>query len=298
MPVIEYSSMCLNEDNCLKKINDAKLLVKSAGFDFGVQLHNSIGRGLYDKIIGLKNEIKLSVHSPLFSKYFFNLANTNFDFLKTLCDDNIKHLKEVGTDIFFFHAFFMTEKQIVHDMKNYRKTLLEGIGDLSSLNGSFIMNPEFFKTEIFYRYKKTFMDNYDRLAALYPEFVLALENDFVGIGSGLQRPEEILDLIDNLWFDLGHFWCSSLVHEFDFYAQCEEVIEKKNIVGVHINHNFMTHDTPKEKIRDSHGHIYQRNEQELKPVLRKLLEKGNEIFTLEIVDGDIEDVKTLLDWLS
>ena len=298
MPVIEYSSMCLNESNCRDKIIEAKSLVESNGFEFGVQIHNSIHRGLYDKLMEFKGKLKFSVHSPVFSKYFFNFANSNFEFLKKMADENIKYLDETGTDIFFFHGFFMTDRQIIHDMKNYRKTLLEGIGYESSLNDSFIMNPDFFNTDIFFKYKKTFIENYKRFTELYPDHVIALENDFIGVGSGLQRPKEIIELIGNLWFDLGHFWCSSILHEFDYYEKCDEIIEKKNIVGVHINHNFTRPNSDRERIRDSHAHLYEKSEQKLKPVLRKFLDKDSMIFTLEIVNGDIEDVKVLLDWLG
>jgi hypothetical protein len=167
-----------------------------------------------------------------------------------------------------------------------------------SLNGSFIMNPEIFNSKIFLEYKNRFIENLKRIKELYPDYIVALENDFVGIGSGLQRPQEILELLDDLWFDLGHFWCSSLVHEFDFYEYSDRIIEEKNIVGVHINHNLMGKKTMKENIVDSHAHLYEKSEQDLKNIVRKLLSKGVDIFTLEITNGDIEDVKIILDWLS
>lgn len=298
MPVIEFSSMCLNEENYLDKINKAKDLVRSNGFEFGVQIHNSIERSLYDKLLELKDDVKFSVHSPVFSEYFFNLANEDFEFYRPLFEKNASYLKEAGTDIFFFHGFFMTDRHINHDMKNYRATIREGIGDQSSLNGSFIMNPSFFDNDIFQYYKKNFVANRDKLMKMFPDLTVTFENDFVGIGSGMQRPREIIELIDNLWFDLGHFWCSSMLHGFDYYEKCDEIIGKKKILGVHINHNFTKKSTEKEKIRDSHAHLYEPSDQDLKPVLRKLLDKGNGIFTLEIVGGDVEDVKVLLDWLT
>ena len=118
------------------------------------------------------------------------------------------------------------------------------------------------------------------------------------MGSGLQRPQEIHEFIDPLWFDLGHFWCSSLLHGFDYYEECERVAAAKDIVGVHINHNFMTQSTPKESIRDSHGHIYEPSAQELGPVVRGLLSRGVDLFTLEIVDGDENDMKRFFEWVK
>jgi hypothetical protein len=111
MPVIEYSSMCLNTENYKNKILEAKRIVESSGFKFGVQIHNSINRDLYEKILAMKNEIKLSVHSPVFSKYFLNIASSDFETAKNICDESIKYLKEAGTNIFFFTAYSLRKSQ-------------------------------------------------------------------------------------------------------------------------------------------------------------------------------------------
>jgi hypothetical protein len=36
----------------------------------------------------------------------------------------------------------------------------------------------------------------------------------------------------------------------------------------------------------------------LKPIIKKLVDKGVDSLTLEIVDGDVEDVRILVDWLG
>ena len=296
--ILEYSSMCLSAENYKEKIREAKRLVESNGFDFGVQLHNSITKDLFDKITELRDEIKLSVHSPVFAEYFINLSSPDFALTKKSCDEAIEYLRQIGTDIFFFHSLFLTDRPIVHDMKNYRKVMREGIGNEFSLNGSFTMDPKIFDTPMYEAYKSRFIENYQKIKKLYPSFIISLENDFVGIGSGLQRAREIDELVENLWFDLGHFWCASLVHGFDYYEYCDKFIKEKNIVGVHLNHSFMTQNTPLEKIQDSHAHIYEKSAQELKPVVRKIHDKGINILTLEIVDGNIKDIETLLDWMG
>jgi len=290
--------MCLNEYNYKSKILEAKNFVERNGFEFGIQLHNSINKELFDKLFEFKNEIKFSIHSPIFSKYFINLASNDYDFYTEIIKNSIKYLDIFNTKILFFHGFFMTESPILHDMKNYRKTMSNSVDKKYCLNDSFIMNPAYFQTEEYINYKSTFIKNYNRLKNDFCNYIVTLENDFVGIGSGLQRWQEIIELIDNLWFDLGHFWCASLVHDFDFYEKSFEIIEKKNIVGVHINHNIMTKRDKKEEIKDSHSHLYERSSQNLKPIIRKLFEKEISIFTLEILDGDLEDIKILLDWLN
>lgn len=297
---IEYSTMCLSVDNYRDKISEASKFVESQGYEFGIQLHNSIDRRLYDCLLPLKNDYSFSVHSPLFAQYFMNLASTDYSFTKECIDKCTPYLSETGFDILFFHGFFMTENRIIQDMKNYRRAIRQGVGDRYCLNGSFIMDPEFFSTDAFLKYKEIFKVNLSKLNEDFKNgpLSLALENDFVGIGSGLQRPQEISELIDNLWFDLGHFWTASILHNFDYHEESFRLIDNKNIVGVHLNHNLIKRGSAPEHIRDSHEHFCMPSEMNLGPIVRRLFEKNTPIITLEIVDGDIEDIKQLFRWLE
>jgi hypothetical protein len=299
MPRIEYSTMCLSSSNYLEKITEAARLVESQGFEFGIQLHNSIDKELFDLLLPLRNDYSFSIHSPVFAQYFLNLAADDYDFTKSCIDKCIDYLPLFKTDILFFHGFFMTQTPIIQDMKNYRKTIRKGIGDKYSLNKSFIMDPAFFETEAYVQFKDTFRSHFEKLKDDFKDknLTIAQENDFVGIGSGLQRPQDIHELIDNLWFDLGHFWTSSVLFEFDFHEEAFKLIDSKNIVGVHLNHNLVKQGSPKEQIRDSHEHFYRESQMNLAPIVRRLFEKNVGIITLEIVDGDIEDIKQLFKWV-
>jgi hypothetical protein len=290
--------MCFSLNDIDRKIDEAYNFLSREGLQFGIQLHNSIDKLMFDKILSYKNDIPLSVHSPVFSKYFVNLASGDNDLLFSQCDENIRYLDMADTKIFFFHGFFLTKEPIVHDMKNYRATMKKSFGETYSLNNSFIMNPDMYTTDLFEQYKESFIKNLALVKDRYKDYTITLENDFVGIGSALQRPYEILTLIDNLWFDLGHFWASSLLHGFNFYEASERIIDEKNIIGVHINHNHMKKTDKPEEIKDSHDHIYIKTEQNLKPLIKRLQKKGVNLFTLEIIDGNVKDIETLLDWLS
>lgn len=295
---IEYSTMCFNETSYRQKIEQARDFVRKQGFDFGIQIHNSIDEPLFNKVLEFKDEIPFSVHSPVFANHFLNLAASDFKIIQDTCDNCTRYLSQLNTDLFFFHGFFMTDRPIIHDMKNYRKTIRAGIGDQYCLKGSFIMDPGIFSTESFTRYRQSFQSNLSRVKEMYNNFTIALENDFPGIGSGLQRPEEIHDLIENLWFDLGHFWCSAMLHGFDFQEESMKILQQKNIVGYHLNHNLVKSSTPKEMIRDSHTHFYLESEMNLKPIVRKIFEINKGVVVLEIVDGDLKDLEILFDWLE
>lgn len=296
--IIEYSSVCLNEDNYIEKIEEARGLVSAAGYEFGVQIHNSIDESFLCKLVPLAGELPFSVHSPILAKYFLNLAAGDIGTLKPDLVSAASKLALFGTDLFFFHGFFLTDKPIVHDMKNYRAAMREGIGPEYSLRGSFIMDPAFFETEQYRAMKENFRNNLAAAKELFPGLTVALENDFVGIGSGLQRPQEIVELVDDLWFDTGHFWCASLVHGFDFHEECRRVLDSVKVHGVHVNHNLLTDADPPETIRDSHAHLYAPSGQNLKPIVRYIRDRNIPRLTLEIVDGDIEDLKIVLGWMD
>jgi len=299
-PRIEYSTMCLSPSNYKQKIAKTAKLVESQGFSFGIQIHNSIEKDLYNLMLPLTKDYSFSIHSPVFAQYFLNLAANDYTFTKACIDNCLQYLPLYNTDLLFFHGFFMTDTPIIQDMKNYRRTIRKGIGEQYCLNGSFIMDPAFFSTDMFYQYKEVFRTHFAKLKndLKSKNITIAQENDFVGIGSGLQRPQEIHELIDNLWFDLGHFWTSSLLHGFDYHEEAFRLIDSKNIVGVHLNHNLIKKGTPHEQIRDSHAHFKLESEINLGPIVRKLFEKNVPIITLEIVDGDIDDIKQLFKWID
>lgn len=295
---IEYSTVCFSLENYRKKIDETQELLEREGYAFGIQLHNSINKEIYDAMSVYRHYIPFTVHSPVFSDFFINLSSSDVQLSQTVLQRCHALTGEWNTDIIFFHGFFMTETPIVHDMKNYRSTMQSSIGETFSLSNSFIMNPDIFKTDLYTRYKMMFTKNLKRVVELFPDKIISLENDFPGIGSGLQRPAEIIELIDNLWFDLGHFWCASLLHGFNFHEEAYRIIDQKKIVGVHLNHNLIRKGASPESICDSHAHFYKESEMNLAPVVRRLAGSGIDSLTLEIIDGDIEDVKILLDWLN
>ena len=294
---IEYSSMALTSQNYKKKIEEALSFLNKEKIKFGVQIHNSINKELFKKIMEYKDDIEFTVHSPIFTKYLINLADEDFDLIKDTSDQAVSYLKKLNTNIFFFHGFFMSNKKIKNDLSNYRKMLLNSISNEYRIGDSIVMRPEILKSNEYKNYKNTFKINFKKLKSLYPDLIIGIENDFPGLGSGCQKAEDIIECIDNLWFDTGHLWCSSILHNFDFYKKSEELIEKLNIIGVHINHNQTPRTSPPDKIYDTHTHLYSESEQKLEKIIKKLYKKGLENFTLEIREGDINDIKILLGWL-
>ena len=74
---IELSTMCFPHGDTLARIKRCKDYIESQGFEFGIQLHNSVTKDLYNKIREL--DVEFSFHAPVFSDYFINLANNDFN---------------------------------------------------------------------------------------------------------------------------------------------------------------------------------------------------------------------------
>lgn len=295
---VEYSSMAFTTENYQRRVEEALDFAAKKGFTFGVQLHNSIGRELFECLMNYKEEMKFSAHAPLFGSYFLNLAVEDYDFVRDEVAKTCKYLEMIDYKVLLFHGFFMTDKKLAMDMKNYRRIMRDNIDNDYCLDDSFTMKKSVFESSDFERYKENFKRNYKQLKDDFPDYTLALENDFVGVGSGLQRPEEIRELLDTVWFDTGHFWCSSLLYGFDFYETSISLFEQKGFEGVHLNHNLMTKDTDMRKLLDSHTHLYLDSSQNLDKLMRKLFKMGHEYYTLEINDADLKDLEIFISWLS
>lgn len=297
-PVVEYSSVCFNEQNFKEKILEARALVESAGFSFGVQIHNSISSDFLKLLLEYRDEISLSVHSPALASHFLNLATTNRSAIEDLLPGCLAVLRDAKTNVFFFHGFFLADTPIVHNMRDYRRVMIDAVGADYVCGNSINQQPAALETAAFAARKQIFRENLEWLQKRLPEYVVALENDYTAIGNGLQRPQEIGELVNNLWLDTGHFWVSSLMHKFDFQECAIQLIEQKNVVGVHLHHNFSTPQHSYEEFRDSHGHLYQAAPQNLAPIVKALRKKGCPRYCIEVGNGDIRDVEILLNWLS
>jgi sugar phosphate isomerase/epimerase len=298
MTVIEYSSVCLRSPDWREKLAEARQYVESQGFPFGVQIHNNSSPDTVRNLVEwCPDGVQLSVHSPALAKHFLNLATSNRAAIEQTLEETLPVLDRARTDTFFFHGFFLTEQPITHDMSRYREVVGAAMGNGIALGDSFIMNPRIYSSELYRQHKALLTENFAWLQKHLPHLTVALENDYPGLGTALQRPEDIIGTIPNLWLDLGHLWVSSLVHGFNYYRAIDELVANTNIVGVHVNHNFSTPSMPVEELRDSHGHLYLPSPQQLKDVMQKLRRINVPIITLEVVDGDLNDLKVLIDWI-
>ena len=143
--------MCFYNDDIFAKIKRCRNLIELHDFEFGIQLHNSITEDLYNKIKGM--DVTFSIHAPVFSDYFINLANDDFDTILANFQNTVQVMQSLKSNITLFHGFFMTQKPIINDPENYGKVLRDAIDSKYRLNDTRVMDPKFLKTEEFRNYQ-------------------------------------------------------------------------------------------------------------------------------------------------
>lgn len=286
---IELSTMCFAHNNPIDKINRCKDLIKSHGFEFGIQLHNSVTRDSFNRLKEL--DVKFSIHAPVLSDYFINLANDDFNTVLSWFKNTSYIMQSLQSNIVLFHGFFMTKKPIRNDPANYGKVLRDAIDNKYLLKDTRVMDPKFLETEEFRNYQNIVKTNMKRLRETYPSYTLCMENDFPGIGNGNQRPVHLAYLDCPIWLDIGHLWASSILNNFDFYEGIDLVCKQCHVIGVHLN----TNRTPlnwnlKNPDGDTHSHFSRGYDMDMDKVIGIL--KKNQIthYTIEVIDGDIEDI--------
>ncbi len=291
---IELSSMCFHPGDALDKIARCRTYIESHGFEFGIQLHNSVTKDLYNKI--KDTDVEFSVHAPVFSDYFINLAHNDFKTVLAGFQNTATTMQSLRGSVILFHGFFMTQKPIRNDPGNYGKVLRDAIDDKYRLNDTRVMDPKYLETEEFRNYQNTVKQNMKLLRDAYPFYTICMENDFPGIGNGNQAPAHLIYLDCPIWLDTGHLWASSILNKFDFYTGIDTICKQCQVIGVHLN----TNRTPlnwnfKSPDGDTHSHFSKAYDIDMERVIRIL--KKNQItrFTIEVMDGDIDDVTFLIE---
>ncbi len=291
---IEMSSICFHHNEILPKIKRCRDIIESQGFEFGIQLHNSITNDLYDTIKGL--DVPLTIHAPVSSDYFINLANNDFQTVLASFQNTAHVMQSLKSNVALFHGFFMTQRPIKNDPAHYNKVLRDAIDKKYLLHNTRVMDPKFLETEEFKKYQHTVKTHMKQLRERYPSYTLCMENDFPGIGNGNQTPEHMTHLDCPIWLDTGHLWASAILNKFDFYHGLESVCKNCQIIGVHLN----TNRTPltwnlKYPDGDTHSHFSNKYDMNMDKVISILKKNHIKHFTIEIIDGNMDDINFFIE---
>ncbi len=290
---IELSTACLTDKDYFKKIEECRNFIEGKGYRFGIQLHNAITREMYDELKSLP--VEFSVHAPILSPYLLNLVNDDFEDIDSGFHNTLKVMKELKAKITMFHGFFMTEKKIKNDPKNYTRLMREAIDQKYRLGDTSVMNPKYFDTDEFKKCQHNVKRNMKLLCDKYPQLIICIENDFPGVGNGNQTPEQLTFLDCPILLDTGHLWAASILHKFDFYEGMNKVCRTKRVAGVHLNTNQIGHDWDFKRSGDTHSCFSRAFEMDMDRTIHLLKENSIENYTMEMIGGDINDVKFFID---
>ena len=290
---IELSTACFTDKDYFKKIEECRKFIEGKGYRFGIQLHNSVTRKMYDELKSLR--VEFSIHAPVLSPYLLNLANDDFEDINSGFQDTLKAMEELKAKITMFHGFFMTKKKIKNDPKNYTRLMSEAIDQEYRLGDTNVMDPKYFDTDEFKQCQYNVKRNMNLLCDKYPQFIICIENDFPGVGNGNQTPEQLIFLECPIWLDIGHLWAASILHKFDFYEGINKVCRNTKVAGVHLNTNQIGHDWDFKRGGDTHSRFSRVFEMDMDRIIHILKKNRVENYTMEMIGGDINDVKFFID---
>lgn len=291
---IEMSSVCFHVGEVSKKFLECKNIVESHGFEFGIQVHNSITKELYHEITSF--DVPFTVHAPVFSEYLMNLAQKNFEKILAGFQSTSQVMQSLKCNTAVFHCFFMTEKPIRNDPARYGKVLRDAIDKRYLLKNTRVMDPKYLETDEFREYQDTVKDNMARLQEAFPSYILCVENDFPGIGNGNQSPTHLFYLECPVWLDIGHLWSSAILLQFDFYTGLDTMCRQCQVMGVHLN----TNTTPinwdlKEPDGDTHSHFSRNFDMDMDRIIFILKKNHITHFTIEVINGDKKDIEFFIE---
>lgn len=278
---VEYTSVALTGENWRNLVGEGVAACERHGFEFGVQIHNTVTESQISEIALLG--VKMSFHAPILSDWQINLASedpapSTMAFAKTAGLMRSFNVKEA-----VFHGFNMTDKPIPSfgRGRDYKEAFSSVSRPELSIPGSAICN-DFFGSEE-YRIRNARVS--ERLASIrrdYPDLSFLLENDFPGYGAGSVFAEHIVKMGNKICLDSSHLWASSFIFDRDFHAEAESFL-KSGLVGmVHLHASTYTSATPKARWSDGHLPLNTKNSMDLPRFIRLCDKYGVSIFILEI----------------
>ncbi|MFH1544782.1 MAG: hypothetical protein ABIE23_01670 [archaeon] len=286
---IELSSMAVNEFNYKEKINQFRKIIESNGFEFGFQIHNRTTPQLFERILDL-NELSFSFHAPINEPHFLNLCLKDRKEIKKRIEKQLKLGKRINARYLVFHGFYMTEIELPNIPGKTWDSIQKSVP--KEFTEKSFPEKSFFESSYFKELFERALSNLELVKDSKP--VACVENDAAFVGLGLQRPQEIKKVNVPLCFDLGHFWSSSLIHEFDLYKELKGIAKKLEIHASHLQLNEFTALSPKKEVFDTHNHLYCNPSIDLKKVIEILVEANCNNFVLEILEADKKDLEVLI----
>ena len=296
---VEITSSALLHGDWKRTLDECRDFAEKVQWQFGVQLHNTAPE---EQLAALSRErIPLSVHSPFNQAHNWNLASfADLSGTFRSIAENLELYRKYGIDRTVFHAAVMSDLQpeAFGHGKSYWECMKPlwraelSCGPESQFNRDFRSLPEFRERHM--RLK----ENLARLRKEYPDFIIAVENDFPAYGSMNMAVDSLLELEHPFCLDTGHLWISSHFYHWDFQREVARAAASKQLVMCHFHASIYDDSYADEDWADGHQPLATPNAQmNLPAAARTLWRAGLEHWVLEIIHATVADLQTLHTWL-
>ncbi len=290
--LIEYSSGAfLGKSDVKTIIAQAQEACHEFGFRFGVQIHNAAPREQVEEIASWN--LPLSIHAPLLSEYFMNLAAQDpWPAMESL-EITVEWMRRLNAELAVFHGFLMTDApvQAFNQTRSYVQSMKQAFRTDLALEGTptcsnFFALPEF-RTRL-----GRVSERLQQIRKNHPGLTFAIENDFPMYSAGLLLGEQAEELQNPLCLDTGHLWASAFIYDRDFHEEAKRFLATNRVRLVHFHASTYTADVPKTKWRDGHRPLSTPNKMDLPRFLGECKKAGVRHYTFEIANVSAKDIQT------
>lgn len=287
---LEITSVAAENDNGSRNLRDFADVCHQYGFSPAVQLHNTVSENAIKKIVDCG--LAMSAHAPVVGNYSLNLATEqNLDVIFDAFEQNAVFMRANNIKRGVFHGFSMCDDLIprMRCQADYRTTLRRSCRDEFLLEDTWL-NVDYSHSEEYKLRQQILKKNLAELRRRYPDLLFCIENDMPIYGYSNMRLSQMEVLEYPVCIDTGHLFSSSLLFDFDFFAELEYGLQNLDVQMVHFHNSLMTSRVPKKELTDGHQRLVLQSEMDWQRALRLFLQYGIDNFVLEIGTADTEDV--------
>ncbi|MBR2508962.1 MAG: hypothetical protein IKB71_04380 [Lentisphaeria bacterium] len=287
---LEISSAVAENEGGVKILQDFAAACHQYGFIPSVQLHNTVSQQTLQKIIDCG--LPMSAHAPIVGDYSLNLATEkNLDIIFDAFDKNADFMRQNNIKRSVFHGFSMCDDLIprMRCQDDYRITLKKSCRDEFLLEDSWL-NVDFSHLEEYRTRQHILKKNLAELRRRYPDLLFCIENDMPIYGYSNMKLAQMAFLEHPVCIDIGHLYSSSLLFDFDFFAELEFGMQNLDVQMIHFHNSLMTAETPKKEIRDGHQRLVTPSKMNWQKALKIFLKYNMQNFVLEIGTANADDV--------
>ncbi len=286
---IDISATMFRETDWRERLAGIMTACGESGIELGVQLHNT--SPAEEIAIAVGTGLPMTAHIPLLCDWQINLSTTRLDPALESLDKSVSLMRRYGIDLAVLHGFVMTDLPIptFGRGRSYDEAMGEILRPELAMPGSRLCC-DFFDTAEFAERRELTRENLAKVASVYPDVKLLIENDFPCYGAGNLLAECAALLDNDMCLDSSHLWASSFIYDRDFIGETRKFLDTGRVRMVHLHVSSFTPATPKTNWGDGHLPLTTPNMMRLPAFVGCCREAGVRHYVLEIRKASAEDI--------